>query len=183
MRMSLGDDGLDPGGILEQFRLLDRSQNGTTSVQVRFTNLCCKPVSVRWLDYSGQEIQYTVLQSREQYNVTTFLTHPWVFYNYQTDEKRAVQVAGARVCCFEAHRFLSLNSGLRNTDRARILEGSQLINVPIVPSIYPVHSLRLLVISRVVNLVRNKDDIQELELPDTIKTDIEVLYRRRHRQQ
>ncbi len=35
MRMSLGDDGLDPGGILEQFRLLDRSQNGTTSVQVR----------------------------------------------------------------------------------------------------------------------------------------------------
>ena len=33
--MSLGDDGLDPGGILEQFRLLDRSQDGTTSVQVR----------------------------------------------------------------------------------------------------------------------------------------------------
>ena len=33
--MSVGDDGLGPGGILEQFRLLDRSQDGSTSVQVR----------------------------------------------------------------------------------------------------------------------------------------------------
>ena len=66
-------------------------------MQVEFENLTGVTVRVVWLDYSGEEVEYTRLAPGHTYNIATFATHPWIFRSAeQPDQLLAAQFPGVR---------------------------------------------------------------------------------------
>jgi len=124
---------------------LERSHNSWHRMQVEFENLTEVTVRVVWLDYSGEEVEYTRLAPGDTYDIATFATHPWIFRSTeQPDQLLAAQFPGARKTRFECFRY---GHALQRTGRASVavvaemLRGEALISVQIVAAVYPVPAL------------------------------------------
>jgi len=148
--------------------------------------LCSEPVEIRWLDFNGHEIAYGSLQPKSRYNVSTFMTHPWVFFQPAQEKFMSVMLGGVRVPTFEYNAALNILGHPRNP-RSHIPEvlselsrGIRPFPVHIVPTFFPIHSLRKLSISKIVNQLRSYEGISQLEVPDILKPEVATLYRARN---
>jgi hypothetical protein len=60
------------------------SQNGNTPTYIEFVNNYGSTVVVDWINYTGQLVFYTFLESGASYVQQTYLTHPWIIYDQAT---------------------------------------------------------------------------------------------------
>jgi len=56
-----------------------RSLDSNTPKRVNFTNTNDFPVEAFWLDFSGQEVKYAMIDPGNRWSVNTYATHPWRF--------------------------------------------------------------------------------------------------------
>lgn len=64
-----------------------RSVHSRTGTPVRFTNHSRSRVKVFWLDYQGSQVLYSTLEpSNGFYDVNTYVTHPWIAVDEQTNQ-------------------------------------------------------------------------------------------------
>ncbi|CAB0033212.1 unnamed protein product [Trichogramma brassicae] len=64
-----------------------RSIHNHHSSFVRFVNRSSFSVSIYWIDYQGELVRYRTLPSRDHIDINTFVTHPWIFVNEQTQDR------------------------------------------------------------------------------------------------
>lgn len=63
-----------------------RSLHSITGTPVRFTNRSRSRVKVFWLDYHGKQVLYSTLEPSDgRYDVNTYVTHPWIAIDEQTN--------------------------------------------------------------------------------------------------
>ncbi|XP_052898735.1 protein Vhl [Anopheles moucheti] len=67
-----------------------RSEHSEVRAFVLFRNTTVRVVDVYWVNYSSKLIHYTTLQPRAECTVNTYVTHPWVFKDKQSDERMCV---------------------------------------------------------------------------------------------
>ncbi|MEZ5535325.1 MAG: hypothetical protein R3F02_06835 [Thiolinea sp.] len=76
-----------PDGKPQQvFDVRLRSQHAETATSIRFVNQSPLKVGVYWLDYQGNEVRYAVLDSRESFTQQTFMSHPWIVRDMNSNE-------------------------------------------------------------------------------------------------
>ncbi|XP_012276279.1 von Hippel-Lindau disease tumor suppressor [Orussus abietinus] len=64
-----------------------RSISNVHSSFVRFVNTTRRSVGVYWIDYQGHAVQYGILSYRDYLDVNTFVTHPWIFVDEETQDR------------------------------------------------------------------------------------------------
>jgi len=178
---------------------LERSHNSWHRMQVEFENLTGVTVRVVWLDYSGEEVEYTRLAPGDTYDIATFATHPWIFRSTeQPDQLLAAQFPGARKTRFECFRYGHALQRTGRASRAVVAEmlhgrGQVTMSVQIVAAVYPVPALLNIatnsataqIVSSVVSsdsggvmnlttiLARRLADIDKLEIPAKLREILE----------
>ncbi len=55
-----------------------RSKNSGTPTAITFVNKTPAARFVLWIDFNGSPQQYAILGPGERFNVSTFMTHPWL---------------------------------------------------------------------------------------------------------
>src|SRR5690349_771094 len=61
-----------------------RSISGTTKTAITFQNRrSASNIQIFWLNYSGQRVLFATIVPKQNFTVSTFLTHPWVVTDAQ----------------------------------------------------------------------------------------------------
>jgi len=161
--------------LVQELASLDRSHDSNFRIKIQFVNSTRKTVSIRWLDFDGAEVTYSNLQPGARYNVNSFLTHPWVFYDQQTSEKLSVLLCRQRVSKFEASRTIKIYMQRRmiqfNHIRA-ISRGEAPLTVFIVQPYFPIRSLRHICMKTIRKHLQHVDKINSLEIPENLKSEL-----------
>ncbi|XP_018055686.1 PREDICTED: von Hippel-Lindau disease tumor suppressor isoform X1 [Atta colombica] len=63
-----------------------RSLNSQHESFIRFINTTPHTITLYWMDYQGQAIDYGDLSSGNYREINTFYTHPWIFVNKETGD-------------------------------------------------------------------------------------------------
>ena len=53
---------------------------------VTFISRTRRRIAVYWIDYNGERVRYAVLNYSEQLQITTYVTHPWIFRDADTGD-------------------------------------------------------------------------------------------------
>ncbi|XP_054001771.1 von Hippel-Lindau tumor suppressor homolog [Hylaeus anthracinus] len=67
-----------------------RSINNDQRTFVKFINTTQRHVGLYWIDYQGQAVSYGVLTPDEHKDINTFVTHPWIFVDNETNDRYTV---------------------------------------------------------------------------------------------
>ncbi|KAI4473929.1 hypothetical protein M0802_015870 [Mischocyttarus mexicanus] len=76
--------------MAENEELYIRSMNNYQISFVKFINCTHRTVAIYWIDYEGQAIKYASLQPARSLEVDTFVTHPWIFADDETNDRYLV---------------------------------------------------------------------------------------------
>lgn len=71
-------------------RVLVRSIESSSRAFLRFFNRTSRPVDVWWRDYNGAKRHYVRLEPGANYNINSFVTHPWEFTDVSTRERYVI---------------------------------------------------------------------------------------------
>jgi len=155
---------------------LRTSTNSSQPVLVIFKNKTEKIVSLKWLDFSGEKIEFATLLPEQQFPASTFITHPWIFIDAETGDNLSVQVPGGRLPVFEALKFIQRHVNVASIQQlTQMLKGKAQILVRIVENVYPPPSdLRLLAMNVVEEVLegRSIEAITSLELPKGLEKEL-----------
>ncbi|OWF36284.1 von Hippel-Lindau disease tumor suppressor-like [Mizuhopecten yessoensis] len=138
----------------------NRLRSGRSSVTsfVRFVNRTHRFVDTVWLNYEGARVKYKTLQPGQFVDVNTFVGHPWIFRDSDTGDHMVVQL----------REVFEMTTGWTPTDG--VPPWRKVINITI-----PVFTLK----DRSLQVIRsfvNRDRINELDLPQTLKEEINVMW-------
>jgi len=67
-----------------------RSTKDARPSYIRFANRTSRRVDVIWINFEGVRVKYKTLEPTEEFDVTSFVTHPWVFLDAETHTKLMV---------------------------------------------------------------------------------------------
>jgi len=155
---------------------LRRSIRSSHEVIVRFMNKTNKQVSLKWLNFNGDAIEYKQLEPEQSWSARTYITHPWIFTDTATRQNLSIQVPGQKIQIFEAYRFLQkLVNRVTIQQLKLMLEGKAEIGVRIVNTVYPPpHDLRFqaMKVAKQVLEGRSFEEIVSLELPKILESEI-----------
>jgi len=141
---------MEPTGI--------RSKNSNRHSYVRFINATERRVDVIWINYEGVRVKYKTLDPAEYFDVTSFVSHPWVFLDAETHTKLVVSSKEIFDC--PAPNFVRLGEGIIRPTRAHVT-----ISLPI----YSLHECALQTVQR---CLRNPRDAYRLEVPAPIQKEL-----------
>eukprot|EP00092_Neocalanus_flemingeri_P036237 GFUD01039454.1.p1 GENE.GFUD01039454.1~~GFUD01039454.1.p1 ORF type:complete len:181 (+),score=61.68 GFUD01039454.1:67-609(+) len=176
-----------------KFGTLDKSHISRNKICVRFVNRCPVSVSVSWINFSGEEVEYGQLEPEERYNVATYGTHPWVFRALSSQQLMGVQFHGKRCPQFEAYRFVSEKQQLgylSGEQVGQVLAGRCVVSVAIVTPCYTLHTLRQRSLLSIATLLSGEecgsdsdsdcvqDRVARLGLPATLQHRLMVMLRK-----
>ena len=83
-----------------------RSEESTVSYTAVFRNEASSPINVYWIDFNGKETLYgNNLSTSNEYRVTTYFTHRWIFRKSVSGEKLAAHANGLSGLTFEGESF------------------------------------------------------------------------------
>ena len=69
------------------------SLHSRTGTPVRFINHSRSRVKLFWLDYQGRQVLYSTLEpSNGHYDVDTYVTHPWIAFDEQTNQPISIWI-------------------------------------------------------------------------------------------
>lgn len=63
-----------------------KSLNTRIASPVEFVNHTGRTVNLKWFDYDGKEVPFATLESNNCLEVNTYVTHPWIAVDEQTNE-------------------------------------------------------------------------------------------------
>ncbi|KAL0127569.1 hypothetical protein PUN28_003090 [Cardiocondyla obscurior] len=116
-----------------------RSLNSQHESFVRFINTTPHAITLYWMDYQGQAINYGDLSPGDYREMNTFHTHPWIFVNKETGVRYLVD---RRDVFFPEPWFLKYR-GVRPSELPQRIERT---NVYIVLPMFTLQQLSLRVI-------------------------------------
>ncbi|KAK6633140.1 hypothetical protein RUM43_012884 [Polyplax serrata] len=137
-----------------------RSVNYTESAYVQFQNKTNRKVDILWVNYVGDLKKYGTLQPHESVNVDTYKTHPWIFIDPETGVKMKV---GASTIFYPISNAEVVQRLRLNTQRT--------IRIPI-PIRLPLFTLQQISLHSVFSMIKDINDIENLELPLILKQEI-----------
>uniref|UniRef100_A0A182KAB9 von Hippel-Lindau disease tumour suppressor beta domain-containing protein n=1 Tax=Anopheles christyi TaxID=43041 RepID=A0A182KAB9_9DIPT len=142
-----------------------RSENSEIRSFLLFRNTTERAVDVYWVNYSSRFIHYTTLQAKAECMVNTYVTHPWVFKDKQSDERMHVRHQSVYL---PEPWYTNFNSAGRLTRKE--------VNIH-----FPVRTLEENCLWRIVALLANKEEnsLLELEIPRVLKQ--ELAHRRKNK--
>lgn len=132
-----------------------RSKESIESALVLIKNGTERPVDILWINYAAKLIRYRTLRSNEETQMNTFKTHPWIFRDYFTG--LLMHVNHKEVLWPEA-----------STEKRPI----QHVHIH-----FPLQSLKTIALWAIVIQVRNINEISQMEMPHTLRMDLETLFR------
>ncbi|XP_014232454.1 von Hippel-Lindau tumor suppressor homolog [Trichogramma pretiosum] len=139
-----------------------RSIHNHHSSFVRFVNRSSFSVSIYWIDYQGELVRYRTLPSRDHIDINTFVTHPWIFVNEQTQDR--LLGAGQRIYYPEAWwvRY-------QGRDHSEL---PNRINRTVVPITMPLLSLRGWALRTIKLQLERDEHAYSLDLPRILQEEL-----------
>ncbi|KAG8232842.1 hypothetical protein J437_LFUL012646 [Ladona fulva] len=137
-----------------------RSLHSEHKAYVRFRNITVRKVDVIWLNYEGSQVKYRTLKPGEFFDVNTFLSHPWLFRDSETQDKLVVR-------CKEIFRPpvpIDQGAGGANQNR-RVTRTEVCITIP-------VYSLKERAMQVICSYISQPEDVFQLDLPDTLRSEL-----------
>lgn len=129
---------------------------------VRFHNSTQRTVNVIWINFSGEPVKYSTLQPNQYVDINTYVNHLWIIQ----DERTGDRLLANQQYVFYPESWEKLQSRIlrgRYIDRmARLI-----VNIQI-----PLYTLRDCAMLVVRNCISSSDDVKQLELPNTISSEL-----------
>lgn len=132
-----------------------RSKESIEPARLVVVNRTKRPVDILWINYSAKLVRYKQLRLDEEVQINTFKTHPWIFRDYYTG--LLMHVDHKEVLWPEA-----------STEK----RPHQLVHIH-----FPLQSLKTISLWATVLKVRNLREITEMEIPQTLRNDLGLLFR------
>lgn len=135
-----------------------RSQEFNAPARLSIKNMTQRPVDVLWINYEAKLVRYRLLRSGDEVQINTFKTHPWIFRDY-------------------------LTGLLMHTNHKEVLWPEAATAKRPIQHVYihfPLQSLKTIALWATVLRVRNINEIEHMEIPQTLRTDLEKLFRQFH---
>lgn len=135
-----------------------RSHEFTEPARLLIKNLTQRPVDILWINYEAKLIRYRLLRAGEDVQINTFKTHPWIFRDY-------------------------LTGLLMHTNHKEVLWPEAATEKRPIQRVYihfPLQSLKTIALWATISRVRNHNEISRMEIPQTLRTDLETLFRQFH---
>lgn len=151
-----------------------RSRDSTEKVSVRFVNLTDKTVQIIWVNYVGAYVKYHNMPPHTSMDVTTYKTHPWLALDMENFDHLLMNNSFVYNPVpwreHHAHHFLTrrgITHEIPDGYEPRIMICIKL----------PLHSLRLIALRKVRDLLRDEEDINALGLPGKLAEDLKKAIR------
>lgn len=135
-----------------------RSQEFNEPARLWIKNMTKRPIDILWINYEAKLVPYRMLRSGEEVQINTFKTHPWIFRDYYTG--LLMHTNHEEVLWPEA-----------STEKRPV----QRVHVH-----FPLQSLKTIALWATVLRVGNHNEISRMEIPQTLRTDLETLFRTFH---
>ncbi|XP_037300985.1 von Hippel-Lindau-like protein [Manduca sexta] len=135
-------------------RVVVKSIDSTRRAYVRFTNCTSQRISVVWRDFQGLRRDYILLNPGKHFDVDTYITHPWEFTDYKTQESYVVN----NKTVFRAPPSIA---NVRHRFNWNIT--------------VPLRTLRYTTLLSIASILRDEDAADELQLPRDLATDLRAL--------
>lgn len=132
-----------------------KSKESLEEAKLVIKNQTKRPVDILWINFASKLIRYKTLRSGEEFHLSTFKTHPWIFRDYFTGVLMHVK-----------HKEVFWPKA--STEEQPI----QLVHIH-----YPLHSLKLLSLWATVVRIKNINEIAHMDIPHTLRTDLGTLFR------
>lgn len=151
-----------------------RSLNSQHESFVRFINTTPHIVTLYWMDYQGQAINYGDLSPGDYREINTFHTHPWIFVNKDTGVRYLVDKGDV---FFPAPWFLKyiMSRGVMPNELPQRIERT---NVYIVLPMFTLQQLSLRVIK---NCIMYDSDSFLLDIPRSLQLELFAMLPRKPR--
>ncbi|KAJ9599330.1 hypothetical protein L9F63_010197 [Diploptera punctata] len=140
-----------------------KSRSSVHKSFVRFHNKTERKVDVIWINYEGHHIKYKTLLPGSFYDVNTFVTHPWLFIDSETQDRLVVK--SKEVFCPEPFRHFRREEVPPRLERTHI-------HITI-----PVYSLRQRCLQVLRNNLSQPEDALKLELPVSLQKELADMVR------
>lgn len=132
-----------------------RSKESVEVARLLVKNCTQRPVDILWIDYQAKLVPYKTLRAGNEVQLNTFKTHPWIFRDYFTG--LLMHVNHKEVVWPEA-----------STEKRPV----QHVHIH-----FPLQSLKAIALWAAVLKIRNPNEIEQMEIPETLRTDLEILFR------
>lgn len=139
-----------------------RSLNSQIQSFVKFINRTPHCITLYWIDYGGEPVDYGDLLPGESKEINTFVTHPWIFVNRETRDRYLVNQHDVffPVPWFEQYRVM------RRSELPRRIERT---NVYIV---LPMYTLKELSLKAVKKCLSNDLKAFDLDIPKSLQDEV-----------
>lgn len=161
-----------------------RSRESNIRAFVKFINASQRLVEVHWVNFAGENIHYTNLVPGADcvvswdftvaltcaetvswiFQINTYLTHPWIFLCPATGDRLQVEQKNV-------FTPLAWFKFVNKTENGLVTVGRQEARIHL-----PLKTLRDICLWRILFLVQTKDDIIKLELPKSLRADLDEVF-------
>ncbi|XP_071447084.1 von Hippel-Lindau disease tumor suppressor [Hetaerina americana] len=148
----------------EEGQKVVRSLNSDHRAFVRFSNNTVRKVDVIWINFEGSRVKYRTLLPGQFFDANTYLSHPWLFRDSETQDKLVVK---------SKEVFLPFPVFTRNerNEPIRRLERT------VVCITIPVYSLKERAMQVIRRYISHPDQVCQLELPTALKNELMSMMR------
>ena len=149
-----------------------RSLESATQSRVKFINRTGKDIEIFWLDFSGEEVSHGILQAAPSRlsakDINTFLTHPWIAIDCENEQRLWLNSKEVFYPPEPRTRRVVIGPG---REQVRV----QRANIFITKPVFNAETLTNLC-CQLVSTIMKPDDINNLQVPNFIKTEIKKHY-------
>ncbi|OXA58667.1 von Hippel-Lindau disease tumor suppressor [Folsomia candida] len=124
---------------------------------IRFKNTTERKVDVIWINYDGVRVKYKTLQPKEFFDVTSFVSHPWIFRD--SDNHTKLICSSREIFDCPEPVYVKVNDGVRATRK--------LVNISL-----PLYSLHDCAMQAIQKMMKDPDDVYALEIPSSLQKEL-----------
>ncbi|XP_046384956.1 von Hippel-Lindau disease tumor suppressor [Ischnura elegans] len=147
---------------------LVRSLNSDHRAYVRFRNNTVRKVDVIWINYEGSRVKYRTLLPGQFFDANTYLSHPWMFRDSDTQDKLVVK---------SKEVFRPPPSVIRSVPNEGNAEPVRRLERTIVYITIPVYTLKERAMQVIRSYISQPDRVCQLELPVALKNELMSMMR------
>ncbi|XP_076618853.1 von Hippel-Lindau disease tumor suppressor-like [Colletes latitarsis] len=135
-----------------------RSINNYQISFVKFINKTTRNVALYWINYRGRAIKYGVLLPGDCLDINTFVTHPWIFVDDETNDRYTVN---------QRNVFFPEPWVRRRED-----SGRPRTNVYITLPLYTLREMSLRIIGRCITRI---EQVFQLDIPRSLQYELKEM--------
>ncbi|XP_063700341.1 protein Vhl [Culicoides brevitarsis] len=143
-----------------------KSEKSESRAFVIFENVTKRTIDVYWVNFTSQLVLYKTLKPLDRFMINTFQTHPWIFMDKFTGERMVVE---------NEEVYWPKPWYLKIDPRQRMIRRT-LVRIQ-----FPLRSLKKNAMWSVVRHLQNGECIQDLQIPVSLRRELETLFKRHKR--